>query len=537
MTNGIAGLLGVAAPITAPVNALNAPSGDARLDEETGQVSFASLFAGAAQALAQQPVRLVEKAEGTSELDAEHVEDADDTSDVGDTDKHEDPRRADGGDTTPVPLPRDPSPSIDRSIAALDPALQERLGRVMARMREETGHEVQVGETYRSQSRQNTLYAQGRSAPGPVVTWTQSSMHTKGRAVDLLVDGGSAGSDAYAALRRIASQEGLRTLGQRDPGHLELPSNVSQPGASQIANETTLEGAIGSAAVSKPMASVTTATVDASTNSASGATVAEQASPTVAHAAQIAPTARVANVKVDRPADVARVAAVARPGVASSVTRAPAAQHTAPAQASAIANQASGRNQQSGANPEERSQQNTGDRDGTAYGIAYGAGRRAGTEFAIPNIIASASAGTSAAHRAAEIIATREDAPARPLSQIVIAVDAGNGTTDRIQLDLRGSSLNATIDAGDQRAAHAMGEHKSELVRTLTRDGLDVESLEIRATTTAAAPAAAESAHRSSDSSSHSRSERGGQWQQQQNRQRSENERRQQQRDERGGKK
>jgi hypothetical protein len=118
-----------------------------------------------------------------------------------------------------------------------------------------------------------------------------------------------------------------------------------------------------------------------------------------------------------------------------------------------------------------------------------------------------------------------------------MAVDAGNGTTDRIQLDLRGSSLNATIDTSDPRAAHAMGEHKSELVRTLTRDGLDVDSLEIRATTTAAAPAAAESAHRSSDSSSNARSERGAQWQQQQHRQRSENERRQQQRDERGGKK
>ena len=503
MTNGVAGLLAVLPPI-------NAPSGEARLDEETGQVSFASLFAGAAQALAQQPVRLVEKPEGTSELDAENVEDADDTSDVGDTDKHEDPRRADGSDTTPAVLPRDPSPSgIDRSIAALDPALQERLGRVMARMREETGHEVQVGETYRSQSRQNTLYAQGRSTPGPVVTWTQSSMHTKGRAVDLVVDGGSAGSDAYAALRRIASQEGLRTLGQRDPGHLELPSNLPRAAATQIANETAPEGAIE---------------IDAPT-----------AAVNVARVAQIAATARVANAKVDRPADVARVAAVARPGVASSVTRAPATQHAAPAQA--IASQTSGRNQQSGANPEERSQQNTGDRDGTGYGIAYGAGRRAGSEFTVPNIIASTSAGPSAAHRAAEIIATREDAPARPLSQIVMAVDAGNGTTDRIQLDLRGSSLNATIDAGDQRAAHAMGEHKSELVRTLTRDGLDVESLEIRATTTAAAPAAAESAHRSSDSSSQSRSERGGQWQQQQNRQRSENERRQQQRDERGGRK
>jgi hypothetical protein len=148
------------------------------------------------------------------------------------------------------------------------------------------------------------------------------------------------------------------------------------------------------------------------------------------------------------------------------------------------------------------------------------------------------SAATTSVHRAAQIIAAREDAPARPLSQIVMAVDAGNGTTDRIQLDLRGTSLNAQIDAGDPRAAHAMSAHKSELVHALTRDGVEVESVEVRtATTVAAATVAAESAQRSSDSSSNSRFERGAQWQQQQNRQRSENERRQQQRDERGGKK
>jgi hypothetical protein len=263
------------------------------------------------------------------------------------------------------------------------------------------------------------------------------------------------------------------------------------------------------------------------------------AAATVARVAQIAPTARVVNAKVDKPADVARVAAVARPGVANSVTRVPATQHTAPApaQGSVVAKQTSGGNQQFGANAEERSQQNTGDRDGTAYGAAYGVGRRASSEFTVPNIVASTSVGTSAAHRAAEIVATREDAPARPLSQIVMAVDAGNGTTDRIQLDLRGSSLNAKIDTGDQHAAHEMGARKSELVRALTRDGLEVESLEVRAAATVAAPTAAESAHRSSDSSSNARSERGAQWQHQQHRQRSEHERRQQQRDERGGKK
>jgi hypothetical protein len=199
-----------------------------------------------------------------------------------------------------------------------------------------------------------------------------------------------------------------------------------------------------------------------------------------------------------------------------------------------LANRAPAGDQRFGANSEERSQQNASDRDGTPYGAAYGIGKRA-SEFTVPNVVATTA--TSTTQRVVDVVAAREDAPARPLSQIVMSVDAGNGTTDRIQLDLRGSSLNAKIDTGDLHAAHEMGARKSELVRALTRDGLEVESLEVRAAATVATPAAAESAHLSSDSSSNARSERGAQWQQQQHRQRSENERRQQQRDERGGKK
>ena len=78
MTNGIAGLPVVAAPINA------APS----------------LFAGAAQALALQPIRVVVvKPEGTSELDAspdadeaDEVDDTGDTSDVSDTDRADETR-------------------------------------------------------------------------------------------------------------------------------------------------------------------------------------------------------------------------------------------------------------------------------------------------------------------------------------------------------------------------------------------------------------------------------------------------------------
>ncbi|TKI50610.1 M15 family metallopeptidase [Lysinibacillus tabacifolii] len=44
-----------------------------------------------------------------------------------------------------------------------------------------------VTETYRSQARQNYLYAQGRTRPGKIVTWTLKSNHTSRLAWDIAV--------------------------------------------------------------------------------------------------------------------------------------------------------------------------------------------------------------------------------------------------------------------------------------------------------------------------------------------------------------
>lgn len=47
------------------------------------------------------------------------------------------------------------------------------------------GLNVLVTETYRSQARQDYLYAQGRTRAGNKVTWTRNSRHTSGRAWDI----------------------------------------------------------------------------------------------------------------------------------------------------------------------------------------------------------------------------------------------------------------------------------------------------------------------------------------------------------------
>lgn len=128
------------------------------------------------------------------------------------------------GSTTPAIL-------ADPDLSLVDPELRTRLERVIDRMRIEYGHNVKVVEGFRTPERQDALFAQGRSADGPVVTWTQNSMHSEGLAVDVIVDGSYAPHEGYRRLARIAGEEGLQSLGAKDPGHLQLvQSAVDEPG-------------------------------------------------------------------------------------------------------------------------------------------------------------------------------------------------------------------------------------------------------------------------------------------------------------------
>lgn len=49
------------------------------------------------------------------------------------------------------------------------------------------GLEFIVTCTYRSQEEQDRLYGQGRTYPGPIVTWTRSSKHTERKAFDVAI--------------------------------------------------------------------------------------------------------------------------------------------------------------------------------------------------------------------------------------------------------------------------------------------------------------------------------------------------------------
>ena len=144
---------------------------------------------------------------------------------------------------TPVPVEAATTTSRLDSRDILVPEFRGRLERVIERMEQEFGYTVEVIETGRTQERQDALFAQGRTAPGPIVTWTRSSRHSHGLAADVTIDGGWSDRSAFARLAAIAEEEGLRTLGPRDPGHIELPgAGGSRPVAARVATRPVFPG-------------------------------------------------------------------------------------------------------------------------------------------------------------------------------------------------------------------------------------------------------------------------------------------------------
>ena len=74
--------------------------------------------------------------------------------------------------------------AVYKDISQLLPVAQEAC-KLFLEQCEKAGLKVKITETYRSQERQNELYAQGRTTPGQIVTWTKNSRHTSRRAWDI----------------------------------------------------------------------------------------------------------------------------------------------------------------------------------------------------------------------------------------------------------------------------------------------------------------------------------------------------------------
>lgn len=326
----------------------------------------------------------------------------------------------------------------DRNIESLAPDFRQRLGRVIERMKSEHGHTVDIIETSRSQERQDHLYAQGRTRSGPVVTWTRNSAHTSGNAVDVQVDGSWNNEAGYANLQRIAREEGLRTLGMRDPGHLEMAR----------------EGA------SSTVASAATATmqIGAGTATASGI-------------ASVAAIAQVANT-----AQIAQAGSVQTNAVQQGMTASHAAIAAQSVSQSDSGSAPHGKSSQRDSGEGERG--NSSDANAAAVLGARTGGSASGDAQAPTEV---RTIGPDTFDRAMEAQRLRDGGPARPVSQLRLEVDAPDGGRDQITIGMRGKSVDTSIVTDAQNAGR-LRMKAGELQSALSRHGLEAENVRITGT-------------------------------------------------------
>ncbi|MGI8507774.1 MAG: hypothetical protein ACR2MQ_00440 [Gemmatimonadaceae bacterium] len=341
--------------------------------------------------------------------------------------------------------------SVNTDADALNPDFRARLGRVVTRMREEYGNDVELVEGFRPQTRQDALYEQGRTQPGDVVTWTKSSKHTLGLAADVKIDGSYNNTVAFQHLAQIAAQEGLRTLGARDPGHVELPSHggAAAWGGVAAADATRMNDGV-SRAVGLALAQGGAAGSDAtgtagdphtlngflnrmSHTGAGSPVAAQQQSGTGGGAAsgfgRQQRNSSEPDTKTSGIADTARVADVAQ--IAHVADVAQVAQ--------------------------------------TGIGSAHVAGPHA----IVPN---------DAADRVGRMLDVRDATPALPLSHVTLDLDNANGGTDRITVQLRGGAVDTAISLGDAGGADRMSLRVGELQHALEHHGLEAGSIHVAST-------------------------------------------------------
>ncbi|MEO6864673.1 MAG: hypothetical protein ABI229_04405 [Gemmatimonadaceae bacterium] len=363
-----------------------------------------------------------------------------------------------------------PVSSANPDADALNPDFRARLGRVITRMHDEFGKDVQLVEGFRTQSRQDFLYDQGRTRPGDVVTWTKSSKHTLGLAADVTIDGSYGDTAGFQQLAQVAAQEGLRTLGAKDPGHIEMPtrggaaawgassdvlhiddnvsraigialdqSNVIGNASSRTANDSDNLGnfngmlsrvARGSATSAPPiqMPSMSNGGGGMAGNMSqrNSDDVRKDASMS-ADPARVAPVASIADV-----ASVAQVAQVAHPSGTGSV------------QPPLVAGP-------------------------------------------IPQT-ATIGSSSNAADKVGQILDARDAIPAQPLSHVTLNIDNAAGGSDKITVQLRGGAVDTAISLGDPNRADRMSLRVGELQRALEQHGLDATTIRVASTASSAGP-------------------------------------------------
>lgn len=372
-----------------------------------------------------------------------------------------------------------------------NPEFQTRLARVVERMRSEYGLDVEVIEGFREQSRQDDLWAQGRTRPGPVVTWTRESRHTVGAAADLHIDGDWVKGRGALLLSRVAAEEGLRTLGPRDPGHIELPGDLTRlaaqadelelakqlserfrPVPSTVGTRRDGEGARGVARVA-PVANV--------------ARVARPGGELAALPTPMSPTPEAIQVEGRAPEAV-------RPEAVSAETKQPEAvpapsrpvPQTAEAAAAARLDRLF------------RAMDDTGDEGSSDGGElrstkSEAPGLAPSSERSLESWVRRVGAGAPGLDMIRRVEAIRNAEPRDALRRVMIALEGADATeVGRVRLDVRGDRVNALFDIDDAGLARRIERDMAALRTQLAAEGVDPGRLRVRTGGGELAPAGAE---------------------------------------------
>ena len=129
-----------------------------------------------------------------------------------------------------------------RDINELLPIAQKACRLFLSECKKE-GLDVLITETYRSQDRQNELYAQGRTKAGQKVTWTKNSRHTSRLAWDICKNKKGeeySDYDFFASCGAIAKRLGITWGGDwktPDRPHFEVSKNWSYEGDEEMTTE------------------------------------------------------------------------------------------------------------------------------------------------------------------------------------------------------------------------------------------------------------------------------------------------------------
>ncbi|MGE7114969.1 M15 family metallopeptidase [Lysinibacillus sp. NPDC047702] len=130
-----------------------------------------------------------------------------------------------------------------RDLAELLPAAQTACRLLFQEFFKAGIKNIFITETYRSQERQNYLYAQGRTRSGQIVTWTLDSNHRSRRAWDIAVGPPHSLYDVTtlaqvgAVARKLGITWGGDWVGRVDRPHFEIRVNWKIPAGYKLENQ------------------------------------------------------------------------------------------------------------------------------------------------------------------------------------------------------------------------------------------------------------------------------------------------------------